>query len=121
MLTHLAGPYVVGADAGGTKTRCTVMTLTGAIAGSGYAPGANPNSGGDTAGSLTTALGAALGDIDPALVIAGVFGIAGAGAAGRPAAVRAAGVPRGKHEGHEGVTKHTKGRSAPGQSQGPGR
>src|SRR5258707_2605327 len=90
VLTHLAGPYVVGADAGGTKTRCTVMTLTGAVAGSGYAPGANPNSGGDTAGSLTTALGAALGDLDPALVIAGVFGIAGAGAAGRPAAVRAA-------------------------------
>lgn len=66
------------------------MTLTGAVAGSGYALGANPNSGGDTEGSLTTALGAALGDLDPALVIAGVFGIAGAGAAGRPAAVRAA-------------------------------
>lgn len=66
------------------------MTLTGAVAGYGTAPGANRNSGGDTAGSLRTALRQALDDLDPALVINGVFGIAGAGAAGRPAAVRAA-------------------------------
>ena len=66
------------------------MTLTGAVAGYGTAPGANRNSGGDTAGSLSTALRAALGDLDPAQVINGVFGIAGAGAAGRPAAVQAA-------------------------------
>lgn len=66
------------------------MTLTGAVAGYGTAPGANRNSGGDTAGSLSTALRAALGDLDPAQVISGVFGIAGAGAAGRPAAVQAA-------------------------------
>jgi N-acetylglucosamine kinase-like BadF-type ATPase len=67
------------------------MTLSGAIAGWGLAPGANRNSGGDTADSLRTALRQALGDLDPALVINGVFGIAGAGAAGRPAAVKAAG------------------------------
>ena len=89
-MTHLAGPYVVGADAGGTKTRCAVLTLSGAVVGYGTAAGANRNSGGDTAGSLETALRAALGDLDPALVINGVFGIAGAGAAGRPAAVKAA-------------------------------
>ncbi|CND90812.1 BadF/BadG/BcrA/BcrD ATPase family [Mycobacterium tuberculosis] len=90
MLTHLAGPYVVGIDAGGTKTRCVVLTLGGALAGSGTGPGANPNSGGDTAGALTTALREALGDLDRTLILTGVFGIAGAGSAGRPAAVAAA-------------------------------
>ncbi|WP_433328739.1 BadF/BadG/BcrA/BcrD ATPase family protein [Spirillospora sp. CA-294931] len=60
------------------------------MAGTGTGPGANPNSGGDTAGALTTALREALGDIDRATVIAGMFGIAGAGSAGRPAAVAAA-------------------------------
>ena len=90
VLTHLAGPYVIGVDAGGTKTRAAVLTLGGALAGSGTGPGANPNSGGDTAGALTTALSAALGDLDRSLVQGGVFGIAGAGSAGRPAAVAAA-------------------------------
>ncbi len=90
MLTHLAGPYVVGIDAGGTKTRCVVLTLGGALAGSGTGPGANPNSGGDTAGALTTALREALGDLDRTHILTGVFGIAGAGSAGRPAAVAAA-------------------------------
>ncbi|WP_337193418.1 BadF/BadG/BcrA/BcrD ATPase family protein [Actinomadura rayongensis] len=90
MLTHLAGPFVVGIDAGGTKTRCVVLTLGGALAGAGTGPGANPNSGGDTAGALSEALTEALGSIDPAQVIGGVFGIAGAGSAGRPAAVAAA-------------------------------
>jgi N-acetylglucosamine kinase-like BadF-type ATPase len=66
------------------------MTLGGALAGSGTGPGANPNSGGDTAGALTTALRAAVGDLDRSLILNGVFGIAGAGAAGRPAAVAAA-------------------------------
>jgi N-acetylglucosamine kinase-like BadF-type ATPase len=89
-LTHLAGPYVVGIDAGGTKTRCVVLTLGGALAGSGTGPGANPNSGGDTAGALTTALREALGDLDRTHILTGVFGIAGAGSAGRPAAVTAA-------------------------------
>ncbi|WP_308198413.1 N-acetylglucosamine kinase [Actinomadura terrae] len=90
MLTHLAGPYVVGIDAGGTKTRCVVLTLGGALAGSGTGPGANPNSGGDTVGALTTALREALGDLDRTRILTGVFGIAGAGSAGRPAAVAAA-------------------------------
>ncbi|MFG2002343.1 N-acetylglucosamine kinase [Spirillospora sp. NPDC048911] len=90
MLTQLAGPYVIGIDAGGTKTRCVVLTLGGALAGCGTGPGANPNSGGDTAGALTTALRTALGDLDRTHILAGVFGIAGAGSAGRPAAVSAA-------------------------------
>ncbi|MFI0353817.1 BadF/BadG/BcrA/BcrD ATPase family protein [Actinomadura sp. 9N407] len=90
MLTHLAGPYVIGIDAGGTKTRCVVLTLGGAPAGFGTGPGANPNSGGDTAGALTMALREALADVDRSHVIGGVFGIAGAGSAGRPAAVAAA-------------------------------
>ncbi|MGK5554602.1 BadF/BadG/BcrA/BcrD ATPase family protein, partial [Actinomadura kijaniata] len=81
---------MIGIDAGGTKTRCVVLTLGGALAGCGTGPGANPNSGGDTAGALTTALREALGDLDRSLVLAGVFGIAGAGSAGRPAAVAAA-------------------------------
>ncbi|MFC9969565.1 BadF/BadG/BcrA/BcrD ATPase family protein [Spirillospora sp. NPDC127200] len=81
---------MIGIDAGGTKTRCVVLTLGGALAGAGTGPGANPNSGGDTAGALTTALREALGEVDRSLVIAGVFGIAGAGSAGRPAAVAAA-------------------------------
>jgi N-acetylglucosamine kinase-like BadF-type ATPase len=66
------------------------MTLGGALAGAGSGPGANPNSGGDTAGALTTALSAAVGDLDRSLILNGVFGIAGAGAAGRPAAIAAA-------------------------------
>ncbi|MFF5258584.1 BadF/BadG/BcrA/BcrD ATPase family protein [Actinomadura viridis] len=81
---------MIGIDAGGTKTRCVVLTLGGATAGSGTGPGANPNSGGDTAGALTMALREALGDLDRSYVIGGVFGIAGAGSAGRPAAVAAA-------------------------------
>lgn len=89
VLTPWSGPYVVGIDAGGTKTRCAVLTSDGTVVGSGTAAGANPNSGGDPVRSLTTALRAALGSLDPALVRAGVFGIAGAGSAGRPAAVAA--------------------------------
>lgn len=64
--------------------------MGGALAGSGTGPGANPNSGGDPASALATALSAALGDLDRSLILSGVFGIAGAGAAGRPAAVAAA-------------------------------
>ncbi|HEY8481963.1 MAG TPA: BadF/BadG/BcrA/BcrD ATPase family protein [Spirillospora sp.] len=81
---------MVGIDAGGTKTRCVVLTLGGALAGTGTGPGANPNSGGDTAGALTTALREAIGDLDRTRILTGVFGIAGAGSAGRPAAVAAA-------------------------------
>src|SRR5262249_43044415 len=60
------------------------------VAGHGTGPGANPNSGGDTAQALTTALKAAVVAVDPALVAGGVFGVAGAGAAARPRIVAAA-------------------------------
>jgi N-acetylglucosamine kinase-like BadF-type ATPase len=90
VLSHLAGPYVVGIDAGGTTTRCAVVSLGGSVVSYATGPGANRNSGGDTATALAQALRSALGDIDPMRVIGGVFGIAGAGAAGRPAAVSAA-------------------------------
>jgi glucosamine kinase len=88
--TQLAGPYVIGVDAGGTTTRCVVMAPSGTIAGYGRGPGANRNSGGDAVTSLTTALRAALRDLDTSLVVGGVFGMAGAGAAGRAGAVHAA-------------------------------
>ncbi|HEU5156198.1 MAG TPA: BadF/BadG/BcrA/BcrD ATPase family protein [Streptosporangiaceae bacterium] len=90
METQVAGPYVIGVDAGGTTTRCVVMAPSGTIAGYGKGPGANRNSGGDAVTSLTTALRAALRDLDPSLVAGGVFGMAGAGAAGRAGAVHAA-------------------------------
>jgi glucosamine kinase len=88
--TQVAGPYVIGVDAGGTTTRCVVMAPSGTIAGYGRGPGANRNSGGDAATSLTTALRAALRDLDISIVAGGVFGMAGAGAAGRAGAVHAA-------------------------------
>lgn len=88
------GPYVVGVDAGGTRTRAAIVTLDGVVTGYGTGPGANPNSGGGTAGelthALTTALTAAIKDLDPTRIVSGVFGIAGAGAANRPRAVTSA-------------------------------
>ncbi|MEV5705550.1 BadF/BadG/BcrA/BcrD ATPase family protein [Actinoallomurus sp. NPDC052274] len=80
----------MGVDAGGTNTRATIVTLDGVVAGRGRGPGANPNSSADPADALTRAVGSALGDLDPLRVVGGVFGIAGAGAAGRPKAVAAA-------------------------------
>jgi N-acetylglucosamine kinase-like BadF-type ATPase len=88
--TQVAGPYVIGVDAGGTTTRCAVMAPSGTIVGYGRGPGANHNSGGDAIASLTTALRTALRDLNHPQVAGGVFGIAGAGAAGRAAAVHAA-------------------------------
>lgn len=90
MLTHLSGPHAVGIDAGGTSTRCAVLTPGGAVVGYGTGPGANRNSGGDPVQALTTALRAALADLDTTTVAGGVFGMAGAGAAGRPACCQAA-------------------------------
>ncbi|GAA3232190.1 N-acetylglucosamine kinase [Actinocorallia longicatena] len=81
--------YVIGIDAGGTHTRCALATLDGTVVGAGKGPGANPNSGGDPETALFTALREATDGIDPTCVIGGVFGIAGAGAAGRPTLVSA--------------------------------
>jgi glucosamine kinase len=90
--SNLAGPYVVGVDAGGTHTRAAVVTLGGAVAGYGAGPGANYNSGGDAEAALGAALAAALDGIDPLRVTGGVFGIAGAGSAGRARAVEVSGL-----------------------------
>ncbi|HZE30026.1 MAG TPA: BadF/BadG/BcrA/BcrD ATPase family protein [Actinoallomurus sp.] len=94
MCSNPIGPYVVGVDAGGTRTRAAIITLDGTVAGYGVGPGANPNSGGGTADelthALTMALTTAIKDLDPALVAGGVFGIAGAGTANRPRAVASA-------------------------------
>lgn len=84
-----SGPFVVGVDAGGTHTRCALATLDGTVIGAGSGPGANPNSGGDPETALLTALREATLGIDPSAVLGGVFGIAGAGAAGRPMLVSA--------------------------------
>lgn len=89
--SNLAGPYVVGVDAGATHTRAAVVTLCGAVAGYGKGPGANYNSGGDAEEALGAALGEALDGIDPARVAGGVFGIAGAGPAGRARAAAVSG------------------------------
>jgi glucosamine kinase len=87
-----AGVYVVGVDAGGTHTRAAIVTLDGVVAAHGSGPGANPNSGGDTTHALAAALTSAVDSsrIDPRRVAGGVFGVAGAGAAGRARVTTAA-------------------------------
>ncbi|MET7962830.1 BadF/BadG/BcrA/BcrD ATPase family protein [Micromonospora zamorensis] len=72
---------VVGLDIGGTSTRATVLTLTGQHLGAGRAGGGNPTSHGAerAAIELLTALREALTDLDPARVVAGTIGLAGAG------------------------------------------
>jgi len=81
---------VIGVDAGGTATRCLVATTDGTPLRRGTAGGANPRSaGGEPAEALAEALHAALSGVDRSRVACGVVGIAGAGAAGRSAAVAA--------------------------------
>lgn len=78
---------VVGVDAGGTATRCLLAATDGTVLGRGEAAGANQRSSeGDPAAQLADALREAIGGTAPARVAAGVFGIAGAGAAGHAAA-----------------------------------
>lgn len=92
---------VVGVDAGGTATRCVLASADGAVLGRSEAAGANQrSSAGDPSVQLAAALREALGDIDPARVASGVFGVAGAGGAGHAAARgmaesawRSAGIP----------------------------
>ncbi|MEV7968430.1 BadF/BadG/BcrA/BcrD ATPase family protein [Sphaerisporangium sp. NPDC088356] len=86
-----AEPLVVGVDGGGTSTRCLVATLSGEIVARGRAGGANPRSARDPGGNLTRALGEALFQLGPGFqpsdVAGGVFGLAGASAAGRERAL----------------------------------
>lgn len=89
--------FVVGVDAGATRTRCVLVDLDGNVLGRGTGGGANPNSGAaDLAAPLVEALRDALRaarhayGVSPAEGRGGVFGVAGAGAAGRQRAIEAA-------------------------------
>jgi N-acetylglucosamine kinase-like BadF-type ATPase len=74
---------VVGVDAGATTTRCLVVGRDGTPVGSAVVAGANiRSSAGRPEELFTQALLAALADVRPADVRAGVFGVAGAGSAG---------------------------------------
>ncbi|SCE93607.1 BadF-type ATPase [Micromonospora viridifaciens] len=72
---------VVGLDVGGTSTRAAALCLDGERLGTGRAGGGNPTSHGAerAAAELLAALLAALADVDPTRVRAGVIGLAGAG------------------------------------------
>ncbi|MET8088063.1 BadF/BadG/BcrA/BcrD ATPase family protein [Micromonospora sp. NPDC005237] len=76
----MSDTVVVGLDVGGTSTRATALTLAGERLGTGRAGGGNPTSHGAerAAAELSTALRAALADVDPARVAAGTIGLAGA-------------------------------------------
>ncbi|MEU8332096.1 BadF/BadG/BcrA/BcrD ATPase family protein [Micromonospora sp. NPDC048839] len=77
----MSDALVIGLDVGGTSTRATALTLTGDRVGTGRAGGGNPTSHGAerAAAELLTALREALADLDPARVVAGTIGLAGAG------------------------------------------
>ncbi|MFF0154917.1 N-acetylglucosamine kinase [Micromonospora sp. NPDC005203] len=77
----MSDALVIGLDVGGTSTRATTLTLTGDRVGTGRAGGGNPTSHGaeQAAVELLTALREALADLDPARVVAGTIGLAGAG------------------------------------------
>ncbi|MEU5724895.1 BadF/BadG/BcrA/BcrD ATPase family protein [Micromonospora sp. NPDC047738] len=72
---------VVGLDVGGTSTRAAAVSIDGVRLGTGRAGGGNPTSHGAerAAAELLAALRAALADVDPTRVRAGVIGLAGAG------------------------------------------
>ncbi|MEU3456820.1 BadF/BadG/BcrA/BcrD ATPase family protein [Micromonospora sp. NPDC006766] len=77
----MSDTVVVGLDIGGTSTRAAALSLDGVRLGTGRAGGGNPTSHGvePAAAELLTALRAALVDVDPTRVRAGVIGLAGAG------------------------------------------
>ncbi|MDS1272602.1 BadF/BadG/BcrA/BcrD ATPase family protein [Lipingzhangella sp. LS1_29] len=78
----MTAELVVGIDAGGTSTRCVVVTTAGEIRGRGMAGGANPHSSRDPVGAVRAALSEALGANPCGPIVSGVVGIAGA--ASRP-------------------------------------
>ncbi|MFG3690493.1 N-acetylglucosamine kinase [Micromonospora sp. NPDC047740] len=77
----MSDTVVVGLDVGGTSTRAAAVSLDGVRLGTGRAGGGNPTSHGAerAAAELLAALRAALADVDPTRVRAGVIGLAGAG------------------------------------------
>lgn len=84
-------PLALAADVGGTSTKVALATADGTVVATSRGPGANLRSAA-TADALRTALGAAVADVlcaadaGPGRIAAGVLGISGAGAAGRPRA-----------------------------------
>ena len=77
----MAEALVLGADVGGTSAKAALIDRYGRVLGRGRAPGGNVNSSdGDPAVNIGTALRAALGDHDPAQVVAGMIGMAGSAA-----------------------------------------
>jgi N-acetylglucosamine kinase-like BadF-type ATPase len=74
-------PLVLGLDVGGTASRAVVVTLTGRLAGQGWADGGNPTSRPPEAAAASVAQAArsALSGVDPGDVRAAVMGIAGGG------------------------------------------
>jgi glucosamine kinase len=74
-------PLVIGADVGATSSKALLADLHGRPLGSGSGPGGNVNSStGDPAANIATALREALGERDPARVVGGMVGLAGAAA-----------------------------------------
>jgi glucosamine kinase len=78
---------VLGVDAGGTSSRAVLSTTDGTVVGRGTAGPGNPTAVGGPAAirSIGTAISAALGNHDPATVLGGVVGLAGAAALTDPA------------------------------------
>lgn len=79
---------VIGVDAGGTSTRCAVATLDGRVRATGRAGGANQFSSSDPSEAFEAALRSALETAGDVTVQGGVFGVAGASAAGHETAQR---------------------------------
>ncbi|GID13753.1 N-acetylglucosamine kinase [Actinocatenispora rupis] len=80
-MVGVSGPLVMGADVGGTSAKVVLADASGRVLGRGTGPGGNLRSSvGDPAGNIGGALRAALGDHDPAGVVAGVIGMAGSAA-----------------------------------------
>jgi glucosamine kinase len=79
MICPVADVLVLGLDIGGTSTRAVLATGAGERLGTGRAGGGNPNAQGAdrAAAAVLAALCAALAGSDPALVRAGVLGLAG--------------------------------------------
>ncbi|MFC7549395.1 N-acetylglucosamine kinase [Plantactinospora sp. GCM10030261] len=77
----MAEDLVLGLDVGGTATRAAVVSLAGAVVGTGRAGGGNPTSHGaePAARELGNALRAALAGTDAGRVRAGFIGLAGLG------------------------------------------
>ncbi|MDJ0497496.1 MAG: BadF/BadG/BcrA/BcrD ATPase family protein [Acidimicrobiia bacterium] len=79
--------HFIGVDAGGTTTRAVAVMANGRIVGMGRAPGANTwSSGTSIPHVISAAIRAAIGELEPTSIAAGVIAVAGAASA-RPGLV----------------------------------